>query len=106
MKTVKLAKPWMESRLYKCECGAKADDGSDWRWNGATWEHNHGYPIGHVPAEKMKPYAKLSLEPDGNGFIETIEKSKECMREDENLYCETVYLLESEFLELDEFEGF
>jgi protein gp37 len=35
--------------LWRCECGAWPDD--TWRWNGERWEHHHGYPIGHVPAE-------------------------------------------------------
>lgn len=36
------------------KCGERANchfgDGN-WRWTGTAWEHSHGYPIGHVPAE-------------------------------------------------------
>lgn len=39
--------PW----LWRCECGAAVNpvDGA-WRFDGAHWQHHHGYPIGHVYA--------------------------------------------------------
>lgn len=38
------------------KCGLSASDGKlgDWRFNGRAWEHYHGYPLGHVTAEKQK----------------------------------------------------
>lgn len=39
--------------LWRCECGARPfDDGMQhWRFDGARWQHYHGYPIGHVDCE-------------------------------------------------------
>lgn len=44
-----------ETDKYICECGAMCNPCDDrWRWNGWTWEHYHGYPIGHVRVEKKE----------------------------------------------------
>jgi len=39
---------------WKCPCGATMflPDG-DWRFNGKEWEHYHGYPVGHLVAQKI-----------------------------------------------------
>lgn len=39
---------------WRCTCGATPDPADDrWRWNGIGWEHHHGYPIGHVEAQRV-----------------------------------------------------
>lgn len=43
-----------ETEGWLCECGA-APQPSDasWRWSGSSWQHHHGYPMGHVDAKKF-----------------------------------------------------
>ena len=45
-----------DAKKFKCSvCGEIANPTNpDWRWNGENWEHYHGYPIGHMPAKKIK----------------------------------------------------
>lgn len=36
--------------FYVCpECGKSPEFSSAWRFNGETYEHSHGYPVGHLP---------------------------------------------------------
>ena len=41
------------------ECGESPDQASGrWRWAGELWEHHHGYPVGHVAAERRPKETK------------------------------------------------
>ena len=53
--------PMIWANEWLCDCGQRADARSpDWRWNGHTWEHCHGYPTGHCATERKPPNAELS----------------------------------------------
>lgn len=45
--------------IWLCDCGfsGSADVllGGDFRWNGSTWQHHHGYPVGHVDMRAVHP---------------------------------------------------
>lgn len=60
-----LDNPMVFADEWLCECGQRANPvGADWRWNGRTWEHHHGYPIGHVATER-KPANDLAHTQEG-----------------------------------------
>jgi hypothetical protein len=54
---------WLSaSSQWVCECGARCDFASgEWRWDGENWQHWHGYPIGHVIAQREKPEDGLTV---------------------------------------------
>lgn len=52
-----ISKHLLDAENWKCEmCGQDPTDDSDgsWRWNGASWEHYHGYQIGHIESTKKE----------------------------------------------------
>jgi len=55
----KNAKNW-----YCVKCDKQCDCGEEFRWNGLSWEHHHGYPLGYIVCEKrnLKERYKLSAE--------------------------------------------
>lgn len=43
-----------ETNGWQCECGATPQPSdASWRWSGSSWQHHHGYPIGHVDAKRV-----------------------------------------------------
>lgn len=62
MKTVQLSGKALKNiqdvkpQGWRCpKCHRKAEFLSEeWRWNGHAWEHDHGYLIGHIEAERIK----------------------------------------------------
>jgi len=48
---------------WVCECGERCQRNSaEWRWSGNSFQHHHGYPIGHVEAT-LKPDAVPPVAP-------------------------------------------
>lgn len=48
---------WLDLTWWteKCpECGELPSLVSHWRWDGQSWAHYHGYPIGHIPTIRSK----------------------------------------------------
>lgn len=48
---------YMNPKRWRCpKCGRICEFASeDWRWNGSAWEHNHGWLVGYIPAERTNP---------------------------------------------------
>ena len=48
-----LSDQFFNAHEWVCDCGEECKPMSGhWRWNGRAWEHYHGYPIGHVEANR------------------------------------------------------
>jgi hypothetical protein len=90
---------------WRCLTCREFKDVSDprWRWNGSSWEHHHGYPIGYVEAKLIDPVktileleAKVSkLEVEFLAVVKNFLRDEcvyECTHEDHNsdllYYCD------------------